>query len=82
LSAARAWIADDRPIAATGQMSRIVAAVASLPGFPESGREGRRAGTRELIVAKTPFIVAYRIREDRIEVLRVMHGPRRWPDRF
>ena len=82
LSAARAWIAADRPMAAAGQVTRILEAVATLTIFPESGRSGRCSGTRELIVSKAPFVVAYRTRGELIEVLRVLHGARRWPDRL
>jgi toxin ParE1/3/4 len=82
LSSARAWIAADRPLAAAGQVVRIVEAVAILPGFTQSGLLGRHSGTRELVVAKTPFIVAYRVRGDLVEILRVLHGARRWPSRL
>jgi plasmid stabilization system protein ParE len=40
------------------------------------------AGTRELVVYRTPYIVAYSIAEDHIDILAVMHGARKWPDRF
>ena len=39
-------------------------------------------GTRELVVPKTPTIVPYRIRNNRLQVLRVYHGARKWPERF
>jgi toxin ParE1/3/4 len=80
LAAARAYIAWDNPSAAARQMESILAAVETLPRFPESGRPGRRNGTRELVVSHTPFIVPYRIRGDVIELLRVLHGRQRWPD--
>lgn len=80
LAAARAYIALDNPFAAARQMEYIFAAVETLPRFPESGRPGRRPGTRELVVGRTPFIVPYRIRGDLIELLRVLHGRQRWPD--
>jgi toxin ParE1/3/4 len=35
-----------------------------------------------LVIARTPFVVAYRINDKAIEVLRVFHGSRRWPDRL
>jgi toxin ParE1/3/4 len=34
------------------------------------------------VIPKTPFIVPYRIINGAIEVLRVYHGSRRWPERF
>jgi len=82
LASLRAYIAKDKPSAADGQAELIVMAVAGLASFPESGRAGRREGTRELVVGKTPYIVPYRISGDRIEVLRVLHGRQRWPDAF
>jgi toxin ParE1/3/4 len=72
----------DRPAAAERQVERILAAAARLAQLPESGRPGRRAGTRELIVARTPYLLPYRIRGELIEVLRVLHGRQRWPDAF
>ncbi|MGE7367549.1 type II toxin-antitoxin system RelE/ParE family toxin [Neorhizobium sp. NPDC001467] len=37
-------------------------------------------GTRELVVAGTPYIVAYCVKNNRVEVLFVQHGARLWPD--
>ena len=52
-----------------------------LSDYPAAGRIGRRRGTRELIIASTPFIVVYRVRARgaRIEILRVLHGKQQWP---
>jgi toxin ParE1/3/4 len=80
LAAARAYIARDNAPAADRQVERVLAAVAGLLPFPEIGRLGRRVGTRELIVSRTPYVVAYRLRTEVIEILRVMHGRQRWPD--
>jgi toxin ParE1/3/4 len=82
LAAARAYIAQDNPPAADRQIQRVLAAVAGLLRFPEIGRPGRRAGTREMVVNRTPYIVAYRVRDSAVEVLRILHGRQRWPDRF
>ena len=82
LASARAYIALDKPTAADSQIQRVLSAVEGLLRFPESGRPGRRVGTRELIVARTPYLVPYRLRGDSIEILRVLHGRQRWPDSF
>lgn len=80
LAAPRAYIARDNAAAADRQVERVVAAVAILLQFPEVGRPGRRPGTRELVINRTPYIAAYRLRGDLIEVLRIMHRRQRWPD--
>lgn len=53
-----------------------------LTQMPRIGRIGRVENTRELVVSRTPYIVAYRIEEDRISVIRIFHGRREWPIRF
>jgi len=37
-------------------------------------------GTRELVVVKTPFVVPYRVVGSEIQILRVLHGARSWPN--
>ena len=76
------FIASDNPDAAKRIVSRLWSAVRSLATQPEMGRPGRVFGTRELIVSGTPFIVPYRIIKSEIHILRVLHGARKWPDKF
>ena len=47
--------------------------------FPLRGRPGRVNGTRELVISPLPYIVVYRIRENFIEIAKVLHGAQRWP---
>ena len=82
LAAARAYIALDNPGAADRQVQLVLAAVGNLLRFPEIGRPGRRTGTRELVINRTPYIAVYRLRGEQIEVLRIMHGRQRWPEGF
>ena len=79
LAALRAYIARDNSAAADRQVNIIVEAAFGLAQFTHSGRTGRRAGTRELIVGRTPYLVPYRLRGDSIEILRVLHGRQHWP---
>jgi len=76
------YIAQDNPAAAKRMVARLWDAVKNLAEHPEAGRPGRVYGTRELIVSMTPFIVPYRIVESEIQVLRVLHGARQWPESF
>lgn len=78
----RAYIANDRPRAAAGVAQRILHAVNHLEQYPSLGRSGRVEGTRELVVSNTPYLVAYRIQEETVVLLRVLHGARKWPDSF
>jgi plasmid stabilization system protein ParE len=75
-------IALDSPRAAIQQRVRVTDAVARLVDFPDSGRPGRIAATRELVVPGTPFIVAYRVRAAGVVIVAVLHGAQRWPERF
>src|SRR5262245_4283613 len=58
--------------------------VARLATHPAVGRPGRVAGTRELVIARTAYVVAYTVdpHVDSVVVLRVLHGARRWPMDF
>lgn len=76
------YIAEDRPEAALRMIERIRSAVSRLVDQPSLGRPGRVVGTRELVVSGTSYLIPYRVREDAIEILRVFHGARRWPDHF
>ncbi len=77
-----AYVARDRPMAASRLVERIRDATTLLSTHPDLGRQGRVRGTRELIVAGTPFLVAYRICDDAVEILAVLHAARRWPELF
>lgn len=76
------YIAADNPAAAISLDERISARVQDLLQFPESGRPGRVVGTRELVIANTPYIAAYRLSGDTVRVLRVLHGARIWPEQL
>jgi toxin ParE1/3/4 len=56
--------------------------VERLALHPFSGRVGRAPRTRELVVPRTPYVVAYRVRGENVEILAVIHGAQRWPKRL
>ncbi len=76
------YIAQDDPGAARLVVQRVMAAVAMLADQPGLGRPGRVPGTRELIVAKTRYVVPYRVRGGTVEVLRVFHSSQRLPNKW
>jgi toxin ParE1/3/4 len=79
----RRFIERENPTAAVHVVATIIGFINSrLPTFPEAGRPGRVKGTREALVPKLPYIVPYRAKGDRIDILRVYHAARRWPRAF
>ena len=76
------FIAAADPVTAYDVIDRNRTAARRLGTHPALGRAGRVAGTRELVVARTPFVVAYRLQRRRVTVLRVLRGARRWPPRL
>ena len=70
------YIEANNPRAAAEIDERIAVAVRRLLQFPESGRPGRVAGTRELMVPRTPYIAVYVLTGDKNRILRVLHGAR------
>lgn len=69
-----------------GAAARVVAMiferVEALAAHPHLGRAGRVPETRELVVSNSPWIVPYRVRDAKVEILAVFHGARRWPEMF
>jgi toxin ParE1/3/4 len=55
-------------------MRKLYEAIRSLKESPHRGRPGREDGTRELLFPPLPYIAAYRVKEQNIEVLRVYHA--------
>ena len=75
------YIGDRNPRAANTLADKIAASVARLADHPRRGRPGRVAGTRELVVPGTPYIVVYAVGADYVRIHRVLHGAQRWPPR-
>lgn len=50
------FVGQDNPLAAVTADDAIAAQVSTLADQPEIGRPGRRAGTRDLVVSRTPFV--------------------------
>jgi toxin ParE1/3/4 len=78
----RTQIAAENPQSAQRVAQRILQAVELLAEQPGMGRVGRVPETRELVITGTPYIAAYRVAEDTLIILRVLHGARRWPEQF
>ncbi len=76
------YIAGDDLEAAKKLRNVILSKVELLAKTHHIGRSGRVPGTKELIIDKTPYIIPYRCKEDRLEIVRVYHSSRKWPEKF
>lgn len=78
----RDYIARDNPAAARRVLQAIKTEVDTLKEHPGTGRPGRLATTRELVVSRYPYIVAYRQVDAGVQILAVVHTSRLWPDQL
>jgi toxin ParE1/3/4 len=78
----REFIAKDSEQNAALVAERILSSMDVLRAHPEMGRPGRASGTRELVVPDTPFIIPYRVKENRLELIAVLHGRQKWPGKL
>ena len=76
------YIAQENPGAARRIVLLIRKATEPLLENPKIGRPGRVEGTRELAIARVPFMVSYRTEETEVHILAVIHTARLWPEDF
>lgn len=77
------YIGQDSPAAAARVVLELIdQAEVLLPAHPAIGRPGRVLGTRELVIGHLPYVIAYRVRDKDVEILRVLHTSRAWPEGF
>jgi len=72
----------EQPSSALQTLDRIEERVEALRNHPGLGRPGRVAGTRELIASGLPYVIPYRVKSGRIEIVRVLHAARLYPESF
>ena len=68
------------PEAARQLILRIQSAVGQLAEFPFMGRVGRVEATRELVISNTSYLIIYRVKEESVEILRILHSSRKYPE--
>jgi addiction module RelE/StbE family toxin len=79
LEDAYSYVAADNTAAAQRLVDHIEAGAHQLSQHPDLGRAGRVPGTRELVIAGTPFLLVYRVEKSQLVILTVLHSARRWP---
>lgn len=63
----------------TGYAIQLMTSISVIGTHPKVGRTGRVTGTRELVIAGTPYIAVYSVKGQHQYVLRVLHGAQLWP---
>ncbi|ADE13182.1 type II toxin-antitoxin system RelE/ParE family toxin [Sideroxydans lithotrophicus] len=76
------YIAQENPAAARRVVQLVRDSAKALPDNPLVGRPGRVPGTRELAIGRFPFVLAYRVSSDEVQILSVIHTARAWPESF
>lgn len=76
----RDYIAQDNPSAALSVAMSLRESADILRANPYCGRAGTLNLTRELVIAKLPYILVYQLVAEDIEILRVVHTSRLWPE--
>ncbi len=74
------FIAADNVQAAFRVDDAIESQTDRLKDFPASGRPGRVAGTRELVVRAYPYTLIYGVNDATVLILRVLHHAMDWPE--
>lgn len=72
------YIAQDDMAAAARLNELFHAKAAALERFPQLGRPGRVAGTRELLLA-SHYILVYTVTEDTVFVVSLLHAAQLYP---
>jgi len=75
------YIKQDNPLAAIDVVLSIIDTVETLIlNNTYIGKSGRVYGTREFIVPDyQSYIIIYRVHDNKLEVIRILHGARKWP---
>jgi toxin ParE1/3/4 len=76
------YIALESPAAARLVAARVRKATNDLATHPHLGHAGRVIDTRELVIPGTSFTAAYRVRQQVVEIVGLVHQAQEWPGTF
>lgn len=75
------YISKENPEAARQVAQRIWDATKLLGDNPWIGRKGSKKETREWVVKDTRNLIAYRVKGETVEILRIWHGSEDWQNK-
>jgi toxin ParE1/3/4 len=73
------YLNENNPSLMESTLLRLYEAAQSLKRFPNRGRNGRVAGTRELVISPLPYVMVYEVGGEVLHIVRVLHGAQNWP---
>ncbi|MGA7750063.1 MAG: type II toxin-antitoxin system RelE/ParE family toxin [Gallionella sp.] len=76
------YIARENPAAARRVITAIRREAQIFTEHPHIGKPGQVEGTREQVHARYPYIIAYRVKNNEIQILGIVHSSRKWPEDF
>ena len=79
LTQAYDYIETDSPQNAREVIGRIEKSIETIASYPLLGKQGRVAETRGFFATGTPYIIIYRIKEDSLQILSILHTSRKYP---
>lgn len=70
------YVSERSPRGANALLGRIEARIGSLSENPELGPAAPGLGSRMLAITRTDYVAFYRLQDEEIIVLRLLHGAR------
>lgn len=61
-------------------LEHVESSIDLIKEYPELGRIGRVNQTRELILKKFQYILVYLVESSYIDIIRLLHTSRKWPN--
>ena len=61
-------------------LKHVESSIDLIKEYPELGRIGRVNQTRELILKKFQYILVYLVESSYIDIIRLLHTSRKWPN--
>ena len=82
LASIRRYIFQRNPQAADRVIDTLLAAAKRLETFPQLGRPSELSDVRLLKIPRIPYLMPYRVQDDAVEVLAVLHERRERPEEW
>jgi toxin ParE1/3/4 len=75
------YLFEKTPQNAPRLIREVCNAVFALGIYPNRGRSGKKLGTRELVLTALPYVVVYKLANENLFIVRILHGAQDWPRR-